>query len=34
MDDLARVAQTVLDGPSLTTVVGPFDQDAFESDAA
>jgi predicted Zn-dependent peptidase len=34
MDDIARVAQNVLDGPSLTTVVGPFDQDAFESDAA
>jgi predicted Zn-dependent peptidase len=34
MEDIARVAQTVLDGPSLTTVVGPFDEDAFESDAA
>lgn len=34
MDDIARVTQTVLDGPSLTTVVGPFDEDAFESSAA
>jgi predicted Zn-dependent peptidase len=34
MDDIVRVSQTVLDGPSLTTVVGPFDQDAFETDAA
>jgi predicted Zn-dependent peptidase len=34
MDDIARVAHSVLDGPTLTTVVGPFDQDAFETDAA
>jgi len=34
MDDIDRVARTVLDGPVLTTVVGPFDEDAFETDAA